>query len=91
MTEDRFETPRTLPWRESDGRRAYVIADPDRPGLVSGLADATERVQLEMAEGLLAHAQALVDEAGARELRHLVTELSRALTETLLIARRVRH
>ncbi|MCZ9347291.1 hypothetical protein NGM37_57290 [Streptomyces sp. TRM76130] len=68
-----------------------MIADPARPGPVSRPADATERVQLETAESLPAHAHALVDEAGARELRHLVTELSRALTETSRIARRVRH
>lgn len=82
--------PRLLPWCGSDGKRAYVIADPARPGPVSRRADAVEATQLEMAAVLLGHARHLVDEAGTAELRYLVAELTRALTDTLRIALRVR-
>ncbi|MFD5495535.1 hypothetical protein ACFWH4_22200 [Streptomyces sp. NPDC127091] len=49
-----------------------------------------EATQLEMAAVLLGHARHLVDEAGPAELRYLVAELTRALTDTLRIALRVR-
>lgn len=89
MTGDGFQEPRPLPWPAVDGRTAYVIADPDRPGPVSRRADAVERIQLERAQTLLGHARELVDEAGREELRHLVRELTRSLTDTLRIALRV--
>ncbi|MGW5973066.1 hypothetical protein [Streptomyces sp. NPDC055186] len=49
-----------------------------------------EAAQLEMAAVLLGHARHLVGEAGPAELRYLVVELTRALTDTLRIALRVR-
>ncbi|MEV8595025.1 hypothetical protein [Streptomyces sp. NPDC052012] len=91
MTSDGSHEPRPLPWPAVDGRAAYVIADPDRPGPVSRRADAAERVQLDMAQTLLGHARELVGEAGPEELRHLVTELARSLSDTLRIAWRVRR
>jgi hypothetical protein len=83
--------PRLLPWSGADGRSAYVIADPERPGPVSRLADAAEDVRLEMAGVLLGHARQLVDEAGPRELRYLVRELTGSLGDVLRIAQRMRH
>ncbi|MEU2600913.1 hypothetical protein ABZ678_30485 [Streptomyces hirsutus] len=82
--------PRPLPWPGSDGKRAYVIADPARPGPVSRRADGVEAAQLEMAAILLGHARQLVNEAGPEELRYLVAELTRTLTDTLRIALRVK-
>ncbi|MEU0069734.1 hypothetical protein ABZ027_09370 [Streptomyces sp. NPDC006332] len=90
MSADGFEAARPLPWSGLDGRRAYVIADPERPGPVSRRADALESVQLEMAGVLLGHAWQLADEAGPEELRYLVVELTRTLAETLRIALRVK-
>ncbi|GGX62820.1 hypothetical protein [Streptomyces minutiscleroticus] len=81
---------RPLPWREPDGRTAYVITDPGRPGPVPRRADVTDAVHLEMASVLLGHVGRLADEAGPEELRHMVTELTRSLTDTLRIASRAR-
>ncbi|GAA1433520.1 hypothetical protein GCM10009601_56210 [Streptomyces thermospinosisporus] len=83
--------PRRLPWSRADGKTAYVIADPERPGRVSRLADAAEDVQLEMAGVLLGHARQLADEAGPQELRYLVAELTRSLSDILRIAQRVKR
>lgn len=82
--------PRRLPWCGVDGKPAHVVADPDRPGPVSRRADAMEATQLEMADILLGHARQLVDEAGPEELRYLVVELTRSLTDVLRIALRVK-
>ncbi|QNS04782.1 hypothetical protein IAG42_14930 [Streptomyces xanthii] len=81
---------RRVPWSGEDGRAVFVVADPDAPGSVSRRADTVESVQLEMAGVLLAHARQLVDEAGPAGLRHLATELTRALADTLRIASRVK-
>ncbi|MFD7706423.1 hypothetical protein ACFV6E_29475 [Streptomyces sp. NPDC059785] len=81
---------RLLPWFGLEGRPAYVIADPENPGPVSRHADFVETTQLEMAAVLLGHARELADEAGPAELRHLVLELTRALTDVLRIATGVR-
>ncbi|MGX4690512.1 hypothetical protein [Streptomyces sp. JNUCC 63] len=78
--------PRPLPWCGADGKPAYVIADPARPGPVSRRADAVEDAQPEMAGILLGHARQLVGEAGPEELRHLVVELTRSLADVLRIA-----
>ncbi|NEY33196.1 hypothetical protein GTU99_13500 [Streptomyces sp. PRKS01-65] len=82
--------PCRLPWCGTDGKPAYVIADPARPGPVSRRADAMEVAQLEMAAVLLEHARELAGEMGSEELRYLVTELTRTLTDVLRIASRVR-
>ncbi|MEV5847979.1 hypothetical protein AB0M32_39055 [Streptomyces sp. NPDC051985] len=86
MSGDGLEAARPLPWAAVDGRRAFVIADPARPGPVSRRAAVLESAQLEMAGLLLGHARQLVDEAGPEELRYLVVELTRALADTLRIA-----
>ncbi|GAA0905624.1 hypothetical protein GCM10009549_09960 [Streptomyces thermoalcalitolerans] len=82
--------PRPLPWCGADGRPAHVVADPARPGPVSRRADLVEDIQLEMADILLGHARQLVGEAGPEELRYLVVELTRSLTDVLRIALRVK-
>ncbi|GHA10202.1 hypothetical protein ACFOOM_31785 [Streptomyces echinoruber] len=90
MNTDGFEKPRLLPWVGPDGKPAYVIAEPERPGPVSRLADAVEAAQMDMAETLLGHARQLVGELGPGELRYLAAQLTHALTDILRIARRVR-
>lgn len=82
---------RLLPWYGLHGGPAYVIADPERPGPVSRYADVVEATHLEMAAVLLGHARELAAEAGPDELRHLVAELTQALTDTLRIASGVRR
>jgi hypothetical protein len=82
--------PRPLPWCGVEGKPACVIADPARPGPVSRRADAMEDAQLEMAGTLLGHARQLVSEAGPEELRYLVVEMTRTLTDVLRIALRVK-
>ncbi|MFD4610667.1 hypothetical protein ACFWOT_21795 [Streptomyces sp. NPDC058440] len=82
--------PRPLPWCGADGKPAYAIVDPDRPGPVSRRADVMEDAQLEMAGILLGHARQLVGEAGTEELRYLVVELTRSLADVLRIALRVK-
>ncbi|MDQ0776563.1 hypothetical protein QF026_005029 [Streptomyces aurantiacus] len=88
---DGVEALRPLPWPGVDGRTAYVVADPDRPGPLSRRADVVEATQLDMAAVLLGHARELAGEAGPMELRHLVVELTQALTDTLRIASGVRR
>ncbi|MFD4262887.1 hypothetical protein ACFWR9_36070 [Streptomyces sp. NPDC058534] len=83
--------PRRLPWPDADGKPAYVVADPKRPGPVSRRANAIEGTQMEMAGVLLTHARQLVDEAGLEELRYLVAEMTRVLADILRIASRVKH
>ncbi|WP_413757667.1 hypothetical protein [Streptomyces sp. MMBL 11-3] len=83
---DGAEALRLLPWTGASGGPAYVVADPERPGPVSRLADVIEETHLEMAAVLLCHARELTAEASPVELRHLVTELTQALTDTLRIA-----
>ncbi|GAA3789631.1 hypothetical protein ACFS5L_39955 [Streptomyces phyllanthi] len=90
MSADGFEAARLLPWRGGDGKPAHVIADSDLPGPLSRRADVVESAQLEMAGVLLGHARQLVDESGPEELRYLVVELTRILTDVLRIAVRVR-
>ncbi|MFJ3228047.1 hypothetical protein ACIPJS_32510 [Streptomyces sp. NPDC086783] len=84
--DDEAEALRLLPWTSASGGPACVVADPDRPGPVSRLADVIEATHLEMAAVLLGHARELTDDAGPAELRHLIAELTRALTDTLRIA-----
>ncbi|WP_327655650.1 hypothetical protein [Streptomyces sp. NBC_00483] len=71
-------------------KTVYVIGEPDRPGPAARQVDAVDAAQLEMAEVLLGHARELLDEAGPTELRHLVTELTCALADTLRVAVRGR-
>ncbi|MFE9685991.1 hypothetical protein ACFYXC_33150 [Streptomyces sp. NPDC002701] len=88
---DGAEALRLLPWTSAGGGPAYVVADPERPGPVSRLADVVEATHLEMAAVLLGHARELTDDAGPVELRHLVAELTQALTNTLRIASAARR
>jgi hypothetical protein len=82
---------RLLPWNSPEGKPVFVLGDPAHPGPVSRHADVVEATHLEMAAVLLGHAHELADEAGPAELRHLVTELTQALTDTLRIASRARR
>nr|WSY54759.1 hypothetical protein OG999_34570 [Streptomyces sp. NBC_00886] len=77
---------RLLPWATSDGNPCYVVGD--GTGYVSRLADEAERVQLDMAGDLLAHAAVLLAERRATggELRYLAACLSESLSDVKRVA-----
>ncbi|WP_119288418.1 hypothetical protein [Streptomyces sp. YIM 130001] len=78
---------RLLPWAGPEGKPCYLIGGGEG-GLISRMADATERVQLEMAAELLAHAaDLLVDRrATSPQLRFLLARMTESLTDVRRIA-----
>ncbi|MER5256097.1 hypothetical protein [Streptomyces sp. NPDC002855] len=78
---------RLLPWSGPEGKPCYLSTD-DSDGHMSRLADNVEAVQLGMAADLLEQAQ---EELGSADmeleaLRHLATDLTGALRDTLRVA-----
>lgn len=78
--------PRLLPWVSPEGRTCFVLGDGE--GFVSRMADRVEAVQLEMADGLVAHADGMLGEArlSEGELRCLARNLARALRDVRRVA-----
>ncbi|MFE3649935.1 hypothetical protein ACFXO2_19275 [Streptomyces sp. NPDC059152] len=78
--------PRLLPWVSPEGKTCFVLGDGE--GFVSRMADRVEAVQLEMAEGLVAHADGMLGESrlSERELRFLARNLTRALRDVRRVA-----
>ncbi|MFD5555019.1 hypothetical protein ACFWIA_14435 [Streptomyces sp. NPDC127068] len=79
--------PRLLPWSSPEGKPCY-LATADEDGYLSRLADGVEATQLRMAEDLLGHAHAMLDEPKLTvpELRFTVARLAEALSDTLRVA-----
>ncbi|GAA2396091.1 hypothetical protein GCM10010255_29460 [Streptomyces coeruleofuscus] len=77
---------RLLPWTTVDGRPCYLVGD--GAGYVSRLADDIEAVQLDMADGLLGHAAALLAErrVTSAELRYLALRLTESLRDVKRVA-----
>ncbi|GAA3818391.1 hypothetical protein GCM10023083_59860 [Streptomyces phyllanthi] len=77
---------RLLPWAGAEGKRCYLVSD--GAGHVSRVADAVERVQLDMAGELLGHAgDMLADQrATSAQLRFLLARMSESLTDVRRIA-----
>ncbi|MFG2286299.1 hypothetical protein ACGFOU_09600 [Streptomyces sp. NPDC048595] len=84
----RPDAARLLPWTSPGGNPCYLVGD--GTGYVSRLADEVERVQLGMADELLAHADHMLagNDARTRELRFLARCLSDALRDVRRIAQR---
>ncbi|MEU1866798.1 hypothetical protein [Streptomyces gardneri] len=78
---------RLLPWSGPDGKPCYLSTDDDSSHL-SRLANATEAIQLGLADDLMTHALEVLDDeqAGAEDLRNLSTDLIGALRDTLRVA-----
>ncbi|MFE4021038.1 hypothetical protein ACFXPZ_27135 [Streptomyces sp. NPDC059101] len=78
--------PRLLPWVSPEGKTCFVLGDGE--GFVSRMADRVEAVQLEMAEGLVAHADGMLGEArlSESELRFLARNVTRALRDVRRVA-----
>lgn len=78
--------PRLLPWAGAEGKPCYLVADDDRDGPVSRLADATESVQLGMGRQLLDYAREMLPDSPDGELRFLAECLVRSLGDVLRVA-----
>ncbi|AIA04204.1 hypothetical protein SAZ_19735 [Streptomyces noursei ZPM] len=78
--------PRLLPWVSPEGKTCFLLGD--GKGFVSRMADRVEAVQLEMADGLVAHADGMLGEArlSEGELRFLARNLTRALRDVRRVA-----
>ncbi|MFC9231220.1 hypothetical protein ACFTZI_20030 [Streptomyces decoyicus] len=79
-------TVRLLPWSSPDGNPCFLAGD--GTGYVSRVADSIETMQLDVADDLLGHADAMLGDpkAAARELRFLAAELTAALRDTRRVA-----
>ncbi|MFD7548664.1 hypothetical protein [Streptomyces sp. NPDC059816] len=78
---------RLLPWSSPEGKPCY-LATADEDGYLSRLAGGVEATQLSMAEDLLGHAHAMLDEPKLTvpELKFTVARLAEALSDTLRVA-----
>ncbi|MFC9384741.1 hypothetical protein [Streptomyces venezuelae] len=78
---------RLLPWTGPDGKPCYLSTD-DTNSHLSRLADTTEAIQLDLADNLVAHALAVLndDQTDVETLRDLSTDLLEALRDTLRVA-----
>ncbi|MET8981782.1 hypothetical protein ABZX85_39940 [Streptomyces sp. NPDC004539] len=87
MSDDLTPRPRLLPWANDYNKPCYLVTG-SRPGYVSRLADRVEAAQLDMADGLLEHAEDLVDDEKTTpdQLRFLVARMGEALTDVCRIA-----
>ncbi|MFI0904223.1 hypothetical protein ACH4TE_11815 [Streptomyces sioyaensis] len=79
------EPARLLPWSGPGGKPCYLVGD--GTGYVSRVADEIERTQLDMADGLLGHAEDMLacERVTVPELRFL----ARGLTDVLRDVRRI--
>ncbi|MGX1854810.1 hypothetical protein [Streptomyces sp. NPDC055299] len=80
------EPARLLPWSGHGGKPCYLVGD--GTGYVSRIADEIERTQLDMAEGILGHADDMLacERVTVPELRFLVGGLAEALRDVRRIA-----
>lgn len=88
MSEARTTT-RLLPWVSPDGKTCFLVSDEGKAGVgLSRVADRIEAVQLDMADGLLDHADDMLGDGTAteRELRFLGAQLSAALRDVRRVA-----
>ncbi|RFU86688.1 hypothetical protein DY218_11110 [Streptomyces triticagri] len=78
---------RLLPWAGPEGKPCYLLGGAEG-GLISRMADDAERVQLEMAGELLAHATDLLADSRATppQLRYLLARMAESLTDVRRIA-----
>ncbi|MFB7354279.1 hypothetical protein [Streptomyces gardneri] len=78
---------RLLPWSGPDGKPCYLSTDDDSSHL-SRLANATEAIQLGLADDLMTHALEVLDDkqTDAEDLRNLSTDLVGALRDTIRVA-----
>lgn len=81
-------TTRLLPWVSPDGKTCILLSDGGGEGGLSRVADRMEDVQLEMADGLLDHADDMLggDAATNPQLRYLGEQLSAALRDVRRVA-----
>ncbi|MGA5221039.1 hypothetical protein [Streptomyces koyangensis] len=77
---------RLLPWKGEDGKPCYLSGEPN--GYLTRVADSIEKVQLGMAQDLLAHADDLLSspKALAGELHYLAARLTESLDQVLRVA-----
>lgn len=77
---------RLLPWKGEDGKPCYLSGEPN--GYLTRVADSIEKVQLGMAQDLLAHADDLLSspKAPAGELHYLAARLTESLGQVLRVA-----
>ncbi|MFI2185404.1 hypothetical protein [Streptomyces sioyaensis] len=82
---NRADPARLLPWSGPGGKPCYLVGD--GAGYVSRIADEIERTQLDMADGLLGHAEDMLacERVTVPELRFL----ARGLTDVLRDVRRI--
>lgn len=80
------EPARLLPWSGPGGKPCYLVGD--GTGYVSRIADEIERTQLDMADGLLGHAEDMLgcERVTVPELRFLARGLTDALRDVRRIA-----
>ncbi|MFE1174728.1 hypothetical protein [Streptomyces sp. NPDC058773] len=85
--DDNPPTPRLLPWTTPGDKPCYLLTDREG-GYVARYADDVEALQLGMGIGMLAHADALIDDpaADARQLRYLSVQLRAALQDVVRVA-----
>ncbi|MFZ4139098.1 hypothetical protein [Streptomyces koyangensis] len=77
---------RLLPWKGEDGKPCHLSGEPN--GYLTRVADSIEKVQLGMAQDLLAHADDLLSspKALAGELHYLAARLTEPLDQVLRVA-----
>ncbi|MEU9339075.1 hypothetical protein AB0D49_39030 [Streptomyces sp. NPDC048290] len=76
---------RLLPWVSPEGKPSYLIGGVPG-GRVSRLADAAEEIQLAIGALLVGHAEELLPDAPASDVRFLAERLTEALRDALRIA-----
>ncbi|MGW0184199.1 hypothetical protein ACWDV7_00335 [Streptomyces sp. NPDC003362] len=83
---DGTTSPRLLPWTGAEGKRCLLVTDGTGP--LSRLADTVERVQLEMALGLLDHAADILADRRVTpaQLRFTLARMHEALRDVHRIA-----
>lgn len=82
------QSTRLLSWVSPDGKTCLLVSDGRGESGFSRVADRIEDVQLEMADGLLDHADDLLGDGKAtdRQLRFLGEQLSAALRDVRRVA-----
>ncbi|REK89223.1 hypothetical protein DY245_16900 [Streptomyces inhibens] len=85
---DSQTTTRLLPWTTPEGKTCFLVSDGKGAGGLSRVVDRIEAVQLDMADGLLDHAEDMLSDnkVTERELRFLGHQLSAALRDVHRVA-----
>ncbi|MFE0380953.1 hypothetical protein ACFW1M_36555 [Streptomyces inhibens] len=81
-------TTHLLPWTTPEGKTCFLVSDGRGEGGLSRVADRIEAVQLDMADGLLDHAEDMLSDSkvSEKELRFLGHQLSAALRDVRRVA-----